>query len=217
MFSTDDICNQALLKIGVAPTALDDPESDVARALNLMYEPNRLKLLRLHNWHFALKSAELAQLYSHHHDCSGTSPRLSFYGPGRYTAPLINPGERYFALPHDCIKIDVITHPYRIPYEIEQKFIKARTHFMRLRYVRNIKDPNQFDALFTDCLSTLLGGQIAYMVSGAESKGQALKAEFMQLLMDAKRIDSQENHNAQFLNTDDLYFCRYTSGYLEPY
>ncbi len=125
--------------------------------------------------------------------------------------------EHHFVLPHDCLKIDRIVYPHRIPYHLEQKFIVADTRHIRLRYVRDEQDPNNFDALFLDCLSHLIGAQIAYGVSGAESKGQALKQEFEMMLKDAKRIDSQENHNLPFINADDLYYARFTRGSVDTY
>jgi hypothetical protein len=216
MSSKADICNLALLKIGVAPVDLDDEESPIAQALNTIYEPSRLKLLRLHNWHFASLTNQIEPLFDGHHIPNGTSRRHALFGPSRFIDDTRPPyTRRKFALPADFIRLIHIVYPYRIPYELEHNNLICNAYHVRIKYVADVHNPNLFDPLFLDCLAHLIGAQTAYLVSGAESKGQALKQEFEILLRDAKRIDSQDNGTRPFINADDLFFSRLDGGYIE--
>lgn len=142
-----EIANLALSRLMAPPISdiLEDlPEARICRA---HYESVRDALLRAHPWAFATTRAELTP---------GPDPAFGWAFAYR--------------LPADFVRLNSFNgRDARLcenDYTIEGAEILTNAKLARITYVRQVVDPNEFDATFTDALVLKLAAAIAMELTG---------------------------------------------------
>lgn len=133
-----DICNAALSKIGEAPLdALIANESTASRLCVLHYHPARRETLCMARWTFATVQITLDS--------------VSAQAPNSLTP-------YQFTLPKDCLRVlDVECTEWKM----QGRRILASRAPLRMSYIADIEDAEQFDPLFMDALATRLAEKLA--------------------------------------------------------
>lgn len=170
--SVTGICNRALQLVGSAQQILNLTDTTrEARALNRAYDPCRRAELRAHPWNFAIKRTQLAA------DTSG---------------PPFGPVYR-FPLPVDCVR--VLVSPCGNPdWQVEGRAIVASDGSpLDIRYVADIEDPTQFDALFCEALAARIGVAIVEDMTQSNTKQQSLKQTYSAMIGEARQADAMES------------------------
>lgn len=186
MTSVVDVCNKALDKVGHnAITSLEDGTKAAAlctRAWPLI----RDEVLRNHPWNFAITRSTLA--------ADATAPVWGF------TAK--------FPLPSDSLRLLEVRDLSTADYQVEAGHIHANATVLYVRYIARVTDPNSYDTVFTNAVSTRLAAELCEPLTQSTSKKKALLDEYVESLLEAKRIDGQENPPAQY-EEDDWITARY--------
>jgi hypothetical protein len=175
MPSKVDISNRALQKLGAKYiTSMTDGTKN-ARSCNLAYEPCKLALLRDHTWNRSIKRAQLA--------ASATEPD---FGPANI-----------FPLPADFVRLlplDPGSNLNSLDWQIESDGIHTDDEApLQIRYVGDMTDPNQMDALMCEALSTLMAFEMCEEVTQSNTKQVALSEDLKDILARAKRTNAIEN------------------------
>jgi len=142
-----DIANMALAVLDEAPIDSLDQDVKAARLLNLHFDLTREAELTKHAWVFAILSASVAGADTGSSDCT-----LNFA----------------YELPADCLRPLPPTHNgepdgIAISWRQEAGIVYCDQPGPRLiRYVANLTDPNDWDALFTEVLVAALAIKIAH-------------------------------------------------------
>ncbi|RUU42509.1 MULTISPECIES: hypothetical protein [unclassified Mesorhizobium] len=142
-----DIANMALGVLDEAPIDSLDQDVKAARLLNLHFDLTREAELTKHAWVFAILAATVAGA-----DTGSGAGTLNFA----------------YELPMDCLRPLPLTHngePDGMPISWRQEtgLIYCDQSGPRLiRYVANLTDPNDWDALFTEVLVSALAVKIAH-------------------------------------------------------
>ena len=186
MPSVVDICNSALDKLGHGPiTSLQD--GNKAANLCLRNWPLvRDRMLRQHPWNFAVTRAILAP----------TNPPPAWGFSAR------------FQIPTDCLRLLEVRDLHAGEYQVEAKTILANASTLYIRYVARIEDPNKYETLFSDAVTTRLAYEMCEALTQSNTKKGALWEEFDQAFTDAKRADGQENPPQSF-QEDEWIAVRY--------
>ena len=184
MASNVEIANSALTKIGSTRiTALTD-NVKAAREINAIFELRRDYLLRTHNWSFAMTRASL--------------PALDETPAWGYTT--------LYQLPTDCLRVvqvndtwvvpglaDYTSGPDSEPYKITGRRIETDIGApLKLRYIKRVTDPAQFDAAFVEVFASDLADQVCEALTQSNTKREATRAVLRQSLLEAVRSNAIE-------------------------
>lgn len=140
------IANMALGVIDEAPIDSLDDDHKAARLCNLHYDLTREAELSKHVWNFAISSDEI----------TGTDLET---GPATLNWS--------YDLPADCLRVLPLTHngePHGVPISWRQEgsvILSDQDSPRKIRYIANLTDPDDWDALFTDVLVAALAVRIA--------------------------------------------------------
>ncbi len=174
MASNVQILNRALQKLGASRiTSLSD-ESFNARACNVAYEPVRDAELRAHPWSFSIKRVQLAE------DSTGPDfgPANSFTLPGDFLC-LREPDDSENHIDND--------------WQIEgTKLLTDDSGPLNVRYTFQVTDPNSMDALFREALATKLAFELCEEITQSNSKKEALREDYKEVIRQAKRCNAIE-------------------------
>lgn len=171
----EDIANMALAVLDEAPIASLEDDSKAARLASLHFELTREAELSKHDWHFAIVTAELA----------GTDT-----GSGEGTLNWSYP------LPADCLRLLPLTHDGElsgIPLSWEQKNGRLYTDQpspRKVRYVANMTEPNDWDALFTEVLAAALAVKLAHALTHKSGMIQVAQIAYERALEAALAADA---------------------------
>ena len=181
MASEVDICNRALQKIGADRIVSLVENSENARACNVMYQILVDAELRSHPWNFAVKRAQLA--------ASTDTPAFGY----DYQYPL--PSDFIRLLPPDLNSSDV-------DWVIEGKSILSdESGPLNIRYIHRVTDSSTFDPLFVEVLANRLASELAEQLTQSNSKGQAVREDYIRSLREARRLNAFEKlAKAEFHN-----------------
>lgn len=190
MASKVEICNRALQKLGAKRiTSLTDTNSVSAKAMNLAYEPVKKALLRAHPWSFAITRAELA--------ADASAPDW-----GRANA---------FQLPSDYLRLADDYEEDGVndrDWEIEgSKIYTDDSDPIYIRYVKDVTDPNDFDPLFAEALSTRLALETCEELTQSNSKKEGLIADEKKIIAEARRANAIERRPKKSVE-DTWVTCR---------
>jgi len=179
MASAVEICNRALQKLGAKRITSLTQDSANARACNVAYSPVLKSELRAHNWSFAIKRAELA--------ADATEPEW-----GKANS---------FQLPSDFLFL-VNDYPEdnlnSKDWEIEgRKILTNDAAPIYIRYVYEVTDPNEMDALFQEAFATQLAQQLCEELTQSNSKKEALSSEYQMIIRSAKKSNAIEKISAE--------------------
>lgn len=172
MPSQVDIVNRALQKLGAKRVTSLSENSVSARSMTTAYEPVKKALLRSHLWSFAVERASLA--------ADATNPAW-----GR---------ARSFQLPSDYLRMaedyneDVVNDK---DWEIEgDKILTDDLSPIYIRYIKDVTDPNEFDALFCEALSAKLAYETCEEITQSNTKKESLEADFKMAVMEARKCNA---------------------------
>lgn len=196
MASQVEICNKALVYLGVKSIASLAENSNPALRLSAVYATARDATLRSHAWGFATMVETLAQI----------------------SAETI-PGWKYlYMVPPLCIRIDLVfdntqtTNPDPIEYmEVRsptsgQRAIACNSSPAYIRYVYLVDDTTLYSADFVEAFALKLGAETAYVLTGNTELGPRLQAAFGAAVSEAKRISaSGKNLNPSADNSESSY------------
>jgi hypothetical protein len=177
MSSFTAISNRALSLLGHGPIiSLDDltPESEeVKRVLPFVLD----SVFRSHPWNCLVVRQSLAAT-------SGT--------------PVYEYSNSY-ALPSDCIRVlDVVTDN-NDRYVVEGRNLLTNAGpEINLRYVKHSEDPNLYDGLLREAIATYLALTLCEKITQSNTKKQLLVDDFKRVILEARRVDGQENPPARF-------------------
>ncbi len=171
MASEVGIVNSALVKIGADTiTALID-DSEEARAANAQYAKLRDEVLRAHPWNFAIARAQLAQL--------AEDPAFGY--------------AKQYQLPADCLRVLSMSDD-TIQFEIEGRKLLTDEETAKIRYLRQVTDPNEFDSFFRETLSLRLAADLAYTLVNSGTLSELMMKLYLDHLSKARSIDAQEGN-----------------------
>jgi len=172
MASTVDICNGALNQLGATTILSLTEDSKNARLCNSRYTQVRDGVFRSHPWNCLQKRVELAQ--------DTATPAWGF----KYA----------FTLPADCLRLLRILD-YDSNYKVEGRKILSNTETMKILYIGRITDPNEYDELLRETLSSALSADIAFAVTSNNTTATNMYNLFQDKLKDARFVDSTEGQN----------------------
>jgi len=164
-----NICNSALIKIGVTPIVSFTDNVKSAQVCNLLYPVIRDELLSFHYWNFAMRRKELALL--------STTPEFGL------------PYE--FQLPADCIRVRTV-QSNDITFKIEGRKLLADSEIIQIQYISNETDPSQFSPQFKEAISSRLAANLAYSMTASRGLSKDLFDYSVIQLRDARSADGQE-------------------------
>lgn len=145
-----DVANMALALLDEAPIDSLDQNTRAARLINVHYDVTREAELSKHAWVFAIFKATV----------SGTDT-----GTGDGTLNYA------YAVPSDALRILPLTYdgePNGIPISWRQEAGTIYTDQSSprvIRYIANLVDPNDWDALFTDVFVAALAAKVAHAIT----------------------------------------------------
>ena len=172
MASTVDICNGALNQLGATTILSLTEDSKNARLCNSRYTQVRDALFRSHPWNCLQKRVQIA--------ADTTAPAWGF----TYA----------YTLPADCLRLLKILD-YDSNYKVEGRKILSNTSSMKILYVGRVTDPNEYDELLRETLSSSLGADIAFGVTSNNQTATNMYNLFKEKLRDARFVDSTEGQN----------------------
>lgn len=170
MASEVDIYNIALIVLGEEP--VNDPLETRARPLRTQFAAARDATIRAHPWNFAGARALLG--------AKSTPPAFEY--------------ARAFALPADpfCLRV-VNTHDHQIKWVVEgRELLTDAPAPLAIKFLRQVTDPQLFDALFVQALGARLAHATAYKITASRTKEAAALTVYKEWLKEARGIDGQE-------------------------
>lgn len=183
MASQTQIVNLALTKLGQGRITAITDDSKAARAMNAVYDLEKLAELRKYRWSFALKRATLPAL--------STAPAWGFnYAyqlPSDYVS-LIQVND-YFSVP--ALSDYVNSDDSLWSVESGQIFTDLGAP-LKIRYIRNVTDEGDFDPLFVQSFAAHLAYVTCEEITGSNQKRDAAAADYKQCIKDALRVNGIE-------------------------
>ena len=178
-----NICNLALQQMGrdTRIASLAETTTTAGPICALQYPISRDAGLRAYPWNFAKIRATLT--------AHAEAPDFEF--------------DNYYKLPSDYLWLRTIFEAYDEPYKIET-FSSSTSGVIRviatnlgspiyITYTSRISDPTLFDPLFITTLAAHIAAEIAVPLTETRAKAQSLWQVYQQKLIEARRIDSQED------------------------
>ena len=172
MASVVEICNGALNQLGASTILTLAEDSKNARLCNARYANIRDAVFRHHPWNCLQKRLQLA--------ADTATPAWGF------TVQL--------TLPADCLRLLRILD-YDSDFLVEGRKILSNSSTMKILYVSRVEDPNEYDELLREVLSSALAADIAYAVTSSNPVAQSMYALYQEKLKDARFVDSTEGYN----------------------
>jgi len=143
-----DIANMALSVLDEAPIGSLEDNDKAARLCKLHYETTREAELSKHSWAFAIKTATLTGIDT---DSDATGESLDWQ----------------FDLPADCLRLLPLTYDNTltgvpISWELRDgKLYSDQESPRKVRYIANLTDPDDWNALFTEVMMAALSVKLA--------------------------------------------------------
>ena len=172
-----EIANRALQKLGAKRIVSITEDSINARAINTAFEPVKLGELRKHTWSFAIKRAQLA---------------------ADATAPLYNKTSS-FQLPSDFVRLmpkDADQTYNDLDWQIEgKKIITNDSAPLEIRYIYDVTDPNEMDALFRESFAMKLAYELCEEITQSNTKKDEAMKAYKEAIAEAKRANAMERNS----------------------
>ena len=172
MASIVGICNGALNQLGATTILSLNEDSKNARLRNARYSEVRDAVFRSHPWNCLQKRIEISS--------STTVPACGF--------------SYQYDLPGDCLRLLRILE-YDSDHKVEGRSILSNSETMKILYISRVTDPNQYDELLRETLSSALGADIAYAITSNNTTSQNMITSYQEKLRDARFVDSTEGYN----------------------
>lgn len=174
-----DIMNVALIDLGEPIIVSRSDNNKHARAMDTTYEFERDSMLRENRWKFAIQRTTLT-----------ADP----------VAPLYQFTTR-FAIPADYLYM--IETQRHTDYRREGGFVLSdSTDSLKIKYVKRVTDPTQFDPMFANALSKKLSVRNCMTLTKDLALRDRLEREYRILIIDAKKFDGMEDDPEQPIEDD---------------
>lgn len=191
MASQVEICNVALRILGQQPILSIEDNLPQAISISGVYEIVRKATLRKHTWNFAMKRQQL--------------PALTATPAWGYSYA--------YQLPTDLLRL--VEVQCNLDYRVEGLTVLTNAPApLNIRYVKDAKDPAEYDALFVDAFAGELASMICEDVTGSNTKKQTAEAVTGAALREARRINAQENPSQ---GVSDANFSWVVSRQVDPF
>lgn len=175
-----EICNSALIKLGVPKISSFSETSKAAVLCNEQYDKCRRKVLREHIWDFALKRTTLSKL--------SDVPLFEY--------------DSQFQLPSDCINPVDTDKGTQTDFVVEGKKLLINASSCKLLYVADITDVSFFDDYFEEALAYWIAGDIAYGLKQDLGLSDRMFARAKSEIDRARSVDAQQGRLAKKLQED---------------
>jgi hypothetical protein len=175
MASRTSICNKALRKL--SKDSIIDIDTDTSREANLCrssFDEVLEEVLRDFNWNFSIFRQVLNE------DITNV-PAYGF--------------SRRFVLPTIPKFLKLISIKDNIEYKVEQNSIVTNEESVSITYIGLVTDPNKYDPIFVQALSSKLANEISYSLTSDKALVASTQAEYISALQRAKDINYQDNMN----------------------
>ena len=195
MSSVIEICNSGLNMLGANNITSLTEDSKNARLCNQRYNSVRDRVFREHLWNCLIKRVQLA-------------------------VETDKPTHEYiyqYTLPSDCIRVIKIGSSSDgsssdlnggQTFKVEGRKILTNEDTIYLLYVGRINDPNEYDTLLIETISTRLAAELAYAITNSNPLANTLKAEYRDKLSIARHTDASEG-SADYLDSSSYINSRY--------
>lgn len=177
MTTAVDIANMAIALLEEAPIESLEEDSKVARLLKVHYEVVREAELMKRPWGFALVTVDLVGT-----DTDSGSGTLNW----RYT------------LPSDMLRLMPLTYDntvegVEISWEIRDGYLYSDQESPRgIRYIANVTDPDDWNALFIDVMAAALAVKIALPLTHKAGMLELAQKAYDRALVEAIRVNASE-------------------------
>lgn len=175
-----DVANSALIKIGEKTLSDLNGVDMVTSAINAQLPLKRDQLLRMYQWNFATTRVVLSS-------ADGSSPAFGFV--------------RRFAVPADMLRlIGVYTstdavggyHTTQAVHRVEGQFIYTDEISLNLHYIKQVTDPDEWDAAFRETFSWFLAAELSFYLSTGVEYTKTTHEMFERQLQYAQQADAFE-------------------------
>lgn len=179
----EDVANMALAVLDEAPIDSLDQDVKAARLLNLHMDQTRQAELTKYTWVFAIFSSSLVGT-----DLGTDSDTFNWV----------------YELPTDCLRPLPLTYNGEpdgelIGWRQEAGLIYSDQSSPRiLRYIANLEDPNDWDALFTEVLVAALAIKIAVPLTHKTGMLELARSAYSQALDEALRVNAIQRSGSLF-------------------
>lgn len=188
--SETDICNSALVKLGVDTISALSDNTKAAKLCNARYAYARDTVLASHPWNFAKKRISLA--------LDATTP--AYYYTYR------------FIVPTDAIKLLDNDLDENSEWVLENGYILTFATTMNILYVFKQTDTTKFEPLFTEALAWWLASDLAYALVQSTALMQNCATMFKNVMAEARSKNAQERGSLLAVVADNWTQARVTSG-----
>jgi len=185
-----DICNSALIKLGVEPVTSISGTEKAARLCKASYNMIRDELLASHYWNFAMKRAALV--------VATDSPVYEY--------------SYKYDLPTDCLRIHSLGD--RGDFKIEGKYIVTNIDSAYALYISSETDTTKFPPTFSEALAYRLAANLSYALVQSVSLGENMHKLSDIRLRDARSFDGQEG-TLGLIQADEWLGSRFTGPFYD--
>ncbi len=184
MASSIDIVNRALDKLGESKINTIDDNTERARVMKRAYDRVREAELRAHPWNFAKRRALLP--------ADADAPAFGF--------------DYAYTFPADCLRV---LPGVEDDWTIEGRKILTDTAApLQVRYIANLVETGDFDALFVEVFACRLAVECAEKITQSSAKREQAKDEYARALVEARKANAFEE-KAQEMPVDTWLLARY--------
>lgn len=177
MASPIDICNSALIKLGVRKISSFSEQTKAAQLCSEMYDRLRRKLLRHHVWNFAIARESL-------------------------TEDTLNPPAFEFShshiLPSDYLRILKVNPDSDPIWKIEGDRLVSDCETVDAKYIRDVTEVDKFDSIFKEALAYLIASELSYNLLQSPSQAELMYNKYLIEVKDTRSIDAQEGTPEDF-------------------
>ncbi len=182
MASVVSVANLALTILGADRiTSLDDGSENARRITNVYYSALE-DVLRIHPWNFAIARSQLGRLAS---------------------TPLFEYDYEY-QLPADYLRVITVSDGTNIieDYKVEGKKLLCDYTTVKIKYIKNTSDANQYTSQFIYVLANRIAAEIAYAVTNNKVLAEEMFKLYQSRLQTAKEADAQESDSVHIIDQD---------------
>lgn len=181
-----DICNSALIFLGVEPISSLSDATKQAVLCNAKYQKVKKRVLKAHPWNFAIYRETLTD--------NGNTPDHEFGFE--------------FDMPADCLRIiQVYDHFDEFGYRIEANKLLSNQQTLKVKYIKNVAE-SEFTEDFAELLALELAVDLSYFLVQSEPVRQGIRDMLKERLRDTRSFDAQEG-TPEDINADEFLKARW--------
>lgn len=163
-------------------SSLDQPDNQFVRAINDVMDPVRRRLLRKHNWNFAIERFSVTP--------DAGTPKYEF----QYS----------YTLPPKTLKLVELELGAKNKYKLEgRKLLTNIGPSVKGRVVVDITDASMYDAHFASLYAHDLALEVAEDMGASTTRKAEIKAARNDILSDAVQDDAFEDSEDNYLDEED--------------